>query len=409
MCTTELMTFASMADEFAANNCALLGLSVDSNPSHIDWSRAMERYQWKNIKNPKISFPIVADDLGTVANMYGMLMPSASTTRTVRTVFVIDPNGIIRAMLAYPLTTGRNIKEILRLLLALQAYDKTGYATPADWQPGQPQLLPVPKTMAEAAKREDNQDAYACLDWYICFTKGSMKDNIPQQKSNAANEPNVIATAATRSINSISDIMAMMGASNILAQQQMSNQAANADNVRARSNTPEIIPNLQMNAKTVPKSNASDNMQKSQENPNSSHIQSISELLSESQTNAKTSPIETNIADLMPKSKANVKTSPIESNIAGLLPKTKANVKTSPIQSNIADLMQKAQMNSKSMPSSDVKSAASKKQEKEKQPSKSRKAEGGIMEQNRLLFNLNEDLDSHNDYMITRDYPTYGA
>ncbi len=135
VCTTEIMTFASMAGEFASNNSVLLGLSVDSNPSHIDWCRSMENYHWKNIMNPKITFPIVADDFGTVARLYGMLMPSASATRTVRTVFIIDPDGVVRAILVYPLTTGRNIKEILRLLMALQAYDKTGNPTPADWMP----------------------------------------------------------------------------------------------------------------------------------------------------------------------------------------------------------------------------------------------------------------------------------
>ena len=84
-----------------------------------------------------------------------MLMPSASATRTVRTVFIIDPDGVIRAILVYPLTTGRNIKEILRLLMALQVYDKTGNPTPADWMPGDAQLVPPPQTIPAASQRTD--------------------------------------------------------------------------------------------------------------------------------------------------------------------------------------------------------------------------------------------------------------
>jgi peroxiredoxin (alkyl hydroperoxide reductase subunit C) len=185
VCTTEIMTFASMQEAFAAQNAALLGLSIDSNPSHIAWTRAMEHYEWDGIRGPKIGFPIVADDFGTVARLYGMLMPSASATRTVRSVFIIDPEGTVRAILVYPLTTGRNTQEILRLLLALQAYDATQHPTPCNWKPGDPQLLPAPGTAADAAKRLAAQgDAFSCLDWYICFTGG---ENANRPEMNAPN------------------------------------------------------------------------------------------------------------------------------------------------------------------------------------------------------------------------------
>jgi peroxiredoxin (alkyl hydroperoxide reductase subunit C) len=114
VCTTEIMTFASMKDLFAANNTSLLGLSVDSNTSHIAWTRDMAKYSWKNINNPMITFPIIADDFGNVARMYGMLMPSVSSTKTVRTVFIVDGEGMIRAILVYPLTTGRNMQVVTR-------------------------------------------------------------------------------------------------------------------------------------------------------------------------------------------------------------------------------------------------------------------------------------------------------
>jgi peroxiredoxin (alkyl hydroperoxide reductase subunit C) len=173
VCTTEIMTFASMKDEFGGIGCNLLGLSVDSNPSHIAWAREMEKYKWKNIKDVKITFPIIADDFGTIAILYGMLMPTASATKTVRTVFIIDPSGVIRAILIYPLTTGRNLQEIKRLVIALQAYDATGNPTPCDWVPSEEQVFPAPQTLSESQKRLDGQHAngYYCLDWYIGFVK----------------------------------------------------------------------------------------------------------------------------------------------------------------------------------------------------------------------------------------------
>ncbi len=206
-----------MANEFVANNCSLLGLSIDSNPSHIAWSRAIEKYQWKDIKNPKITFPIVADDLGMVAKLYGMLMPTASSTRAVRTVFFIDPEGTIRAMLLYPLTTGRNMKEIMRVLLALQTYDKTGYATPADWMPGESQILPAPQTMAAATQRLDEQKggAYYCLDWYLCFTKGTQASNMPQSAANSAMTP-ANTVMPTKNNNDMAEIMNMLGAAGMI-------------------------------------------------------------------------------------------------------------------------------------------------------------------------------------------------
>ena len=181
VCTTEIMTFADLAGEFTAVNCALLGLSVDSNPSHIEWVRSIENYQWKNMKNVKVNFPIVADDFGMVSRLYGMLMPASSTTKTVRTVFVIDPLGTVRAILAYPLTTGRNINEILRLVLALQAFDATGNPTPANWMPGEDQVLPPPQTVTEAQKRPESTRAMGgyCLDWYLCFEKSAQQKTQP--------------------------------------------------------------------------------------------------------------------------------------------------------------------------------------------------------------------------------------
>lgn len=196
----------------------------------------MEKYQWKNIKNPKISFPIVADDLGNVARMYGMLMPAASTTRTVRTVFFIDPEGTIRAMLLYPLTTGRNIDEIMRLLLALQAYDKTGNATPANWMPGDPQILPAPQTMPLAQQRLDDskKGAVSCLDWYICFTGENKQDTVTkaaaQNKETSKARENTQAKENIASINEIIDMIGKTGIQKDISAPNASPAAKNTQN-----------------------------------------------------------------------------------------------------------------------------------------------------------------------------------
>jgi hypothetical protein len=198
----------------------------------------MERYQWKNIINPKITFPIVADDFGMVAKLYGMLMPTASATRTVRTVFIIDPEGVIRAMLIYPLTTGRNMMEIMRILMALQAYDNTGNATPADWMPGEPQLVPTPQTLPAASQRtgEEKKGAYACLDWYVCFTQG-MIQTMPN--SNAPINVAGIANSMPKMPEIINSIQNIAGASNSMP--KMPEMVSSVPNVAGVANS---MPNV---------------------------------------------------------------------------------------------------------------------------------------------------------------------
>lgn len=120
VCTTEFMTFASMIDEFKAINTELVGLSVDSLYAHIAWLRRIQELEWKDMKHVNVTFPLIEDIRMEVANKYGMIQPNASNTQAVRAVFVIDPNGKIRTILYYPLSTGRNFDEIKRIILALQ-------------------------------------------------------------------------------------------------------------------------------------------------------------------------------------------------------------------------------------------------------------------------------------------------
>jgi peroxiredoxin (alkyl hydroperoxide reductase subunit C) len=163
VCTTEFIAFAGIAMDLKKRNTELLGLSIDSVYSHIAWVRNIE----KNF-NVKIPFPVIADSGKKVASAYGMIMPGESKTETSRCVFVIDPDGIIRAMIYYPLTTGRNVAEIVRLIDALQATDKHKVATPANWQPGEKVILPPPMTQEMAEERVAHKVGFDCTDWYFC-------------------------------------------------------------------------------------------------------------------------------------------------------------------------------------------------------------------------------------------------
>jgi len=161
VCTTEFMGFAEIHGELQKRGVELLGLSIDSVYSHIAWMRNIEEKM-----GVKIPFPVIADLNKEVANLYGMVMPGESKTETSRCVFVIDPEGILRAMIYYPLTTGRNMPEILRLIDALQTTDKHKVATPANWKPGEPVIVPPPNTQEMAEQRL--KEGYECTDWYLC-------------------------------------------------------------------------------------------------------------------------------------------------------------------------------------------------------------------------------------------------
>ncbi len=171
VCTTEFMTFASMADEFKALNTELVGLSVDSLYAHIAWLRKIHELEWKNMKNVEVKFPLIEDIKMDVARKYGMIQ-SQSTTQAVRAVFFVDPKGIIRTILYYPASLGRNFDEIKRIILGLQKADKDAIATPANWQPGEDTIIPPPGSCGVAKDRMESKDEDKyCLDWFLCFNK----------------------------------------------------------------------------------------------------------------------------------------------------------------------------------------------------------------------------------------------
>ncbi len=166
VCTTEFMAFAGIQEELSKRNVALLGNSIDSVYSHIGWVRNIEQ-NW----GVKISFPIIADLDMNVARSFGMLHEASSKTAAVRTVFFIDPERKLRAMIHYPLNVGRNFDEIVRVVDALQTADAEGVACPADWRPGDDVIVPPPATVAEAAKRVADPELKV-TDWY--FSKKSL-------------------------------------------------------------------------------------------------------------------------------------------------------------------------------------------------------------------------------------------
>jgi peroxiredoxin (alkyl hydroperoxide reductase subunit C) len=164
VCTTEFMAFADIYPDLKKRNVKLIGLSIDSIYSHIAWLNTIEEKLDK-----KIPFPIIEDLSMNVAKKYGMIHPAQSGTAAVRAVFFIDPNFKLRALIYYPLSNGRNMAEILRVVDAFQTSDKHGVATPANWEPGLEVIVPPPKTKEQAEKRV--KEGYDCADWFFCKKK----------------------------------------------------------------------------------------------------------------------------------------------------------------------------------------------------------------------------------------------
>ena len=165
VCTTELSEFARRAGEFASLNTKLIGLSIDSIHSHLAWIENM-----KQVMGVEITYPLIADLDMRVAGLYGMIHPGVSSTATVRAVFVIDPKRVIRAIIYYPMSNGRNVEEILRLVKSLQTADTQACATPVNWRPGEKVIVPPPKTVNDVAERLSHKGKdYDVKDFYLSF------------------------------------------------------------------------------------------------------------------------------------------------------------------------------------------------------------------------------------------------
>ncbi|MCL4539136.1 MAG: peroxiredoxin [Bacteroidetes bacterium] len=161
VCTTEFVGFSEINSELNKKGVQLLGLSIDSVYSHIAWTRNIEEKL-----GVKVPFPVIADINREVAMKYGMIMPGESRTETSRCVFFIDPESKLRAMIYYPLTTGRNMQEIIRVVDALQATDKFQVATPANWKPGEKVIVGAPNTSSMAEQRMKDK-SLEVVEWYL--------------------------------------------------------------------------------------------------------------------------------------------------------------------------------------------------------------------------------------------------
>ena len=151
VCTTEFIAFSQLVEECHKLNTELIGLSVDSLSSHIAWLCAIEeQVRFRGFKNVKITFPLIADLSQAIARRYGMIHPKVNENKTIRAVFFIDPDGVIRTILYYPVSTGRNFNEILRILVSLQTADAFGISTPANWNPGDDVIQSPPDTFDKA-------------------------------------------------------------------------------------------------------------------------------------------------------------------------------------------------------------------------------------------------------------------
>lgn len=164
VCTTEFISFSKYYPEFKKRNCELLGLSIDNITSHLAW--VYDIYKSTGIQIP---FPIIDDKKCVIARKYNMI--GDNDEATIRSVYIICPEGNIRATLHYPASLGRNIGEILRMVEALQEADISKVATPANWIPGTPTISLSPKTQFEMLEKAENMEQYNCLDWFLCFNK----------------------------------------------------------------------------------------------------------------------------------------------------------------------------------------------------------------------------------------------
>ena len=172
VCTSEFMTFASLEKKFNEANCKLVGLSVDGLYSHIAWLRTIkEKIEYKGMKDVEVTFPLIEDITMEVAKKYGMMMPGESSTKAVRAVFVIDPAGVIRTIIYYPLSLGRNFDELYRVVIALQTADEFKIATPADWRPGDDVIVPPAGSCGVAKDRMEGKEEMKCYDWFFCTKK----------------------------------------------------------------------------------------------------------------------------------------------------------------------------------------------------------------------------------------------
>lgn len=162
VCTSEFVALQNQYSEFQDLGVKLVGLSVDSLASHVAWLNSIEESF-----DVQIEFPLISDANKVISETYGMLAPESNNTESSRAVFIIDDDAVVRAMIYYPMTTGRNIDELLRVTRAMKTSDETGDNTPTNWKKGDNLLAAPPETLEDAKKRMKDSN-YDCKNWYYC-------------------------------------------------------------------------------------------------------------------------------------------------------------------------------------------------------------------------------------------------
>ncbi|MCD4735425.1 MAG: peroxiredoxin [Bacteroidales bacterium] len=173
VCTSEFIHMQNRINEFNKINCSLVGLSTDGINTQYEWVRSIrDDIEFQGLKDIEIEFPIIADSDKKIANLYGMIHPHIDSDKTVRSVFVIDPAGMVRAIMYYPISTGRNTDELIRLVQALQVTDEYDVATPSCWKPGDDVFIPPPHSGSKASKEyAEAEEKGDCPAWFMCLKK----------------------------------------------------------------------------------------------------------------------------------------------------------------------------------------------------------------------------------------------
>lgn len=169
VCSSEILELANLQEEFDKLNVKLVVVSTDALDTHFAWKKAMEDVEFKGRIPSKIRFPLVDDSSIAISKQYGMIHPESNTTKSVRGVFVVDPDNVIQAIYFYPMSVGRNTDELIRTVQALQSTAKTDLMTPADWRAGQDLIAPVPPVADQ--KTENTPDGYYKLAWFMWYKK----------------------------------------------------------------------------------------------------------------------------------------------------------------------------------------------------------------------------------------------
>ena len=164
VCTTELGLTAKLKDEFAKRNVKVIALSVDPVDSHKKWINDINETQ-----HTTVNFPIIADADRKVSTLYDMIHPNASATATVRSLFVIDPKKVIRLIITYPASTGRNFDEVLRVIDSLQLTEYHSVATPGNWKNGDDVVI-VPSLQDPEVLKAKFPKGYKALRPYLRMT-----------------------------------------------------------------------------------------------------------------------------------------------------------------------------------------------------------------------------------------------